>query len=86
MHFSLTAIETNGVLFLDPNGDIPVTIETNIDDAGNKTASIVYHGTVQGFAIYDSTGTTVVSIMPAGLGYEDNQQLMQSLSNITACM
>lgn len=86
MHFSLTAIETNGILFLDPQGDIPVSIDTNIDDAGNKTASIIYNGVVQGFAIYDSTGTTVVSVMPAGLGYEDNQQLMQSLSNIVACM
>lgn len=86
MHFSLTAIETDGVLFIDPNGDIPVGIETNVDEVGNKTASIIYAGMVQGFAIYDSTGTTVVSVMPAGLGYEDNQQLMQSLSNIVACM
>lgn len=86
MHFSFTAIETNGVLFLDPQGPIPVSIETNIDETGSKTASIIYNGMVQGFAIYDSTGTTVVSVMPAGLGYDDNQQLMQSLSNIVACM
>lgn len=84
MHYSINAIDNNGVLYPDVNGNIPITIDVVVDNEGNKSASISFHGAVQGYAIYDSTGTTIVGISVAALGYEDSAELTMSLNNIAA--
>lgn len=86
MHYSLSATETNGVLYPSATGDVPIEININVDEAGNKTATISFYGVVQGFAVYDSTGTRIIAITMTAMGVDDTLDIGQSLNNIVAVM
>lgn len=69
----------NGVLVVDPTGDVVVTIDNQ-----NGTGIIHFMGENRAFVTYDSRGNRVVSHMAIGIA--DTAEMQQSIENIVNCM